>query len=517
MILLLLILIGILTYFIVQRSVAGITRTPVWLLWLVMMIPAFAWVSWLLINGSQGNDLSLMLVLLVAFVVSSTLYWVLVQRGRSPSAAKPAVNSPPDPLPALAAPVRSPLHPMSREEEASLQTCFPWSIYFLQNIEPRPQALICRGQLRTSPEIAYKTVQKNIEANFSDRFLVVFQEGLNGKPFFALVPNPQSKAAPLKEAEEGLPTSQIRSDRAAPNRMPERISRPFLAIGLLLATLLTTTLAGAIMSESQPQVQVPQTLAEWLTGLPYALALMAILVTHELAHYLMARRHQMRVTLPYLIPVPPATVFPFGTLGAFIQMRSPIPNRKALFDIGIAGPLAGFIVTVPILLWGLAHSAPIPQSEASGLLNFSSFKPTASLMIALFSKLALGNALMADQALKLHPVAIAGCLGLVLTALNLLPVGSLDGGHIVHAMFGQRVGAAIGRISQLLVFALLLLVQQELLIWAVVLFLMPVVDEAALNDVSDLDNRRDFLGLMALCLLVSIILPAPQAIMQVVF
>jgi len=506
MIWLLLILIGILTYFIVQRSVAGITRTPIWLLWLVMMIPAFAWVSWLMINGSQGNDLHLMLVLLVSFVISSTLYWVLVQRGRLTSAVRPQTQEPQDPQTSLAAALpelRSPLRPMSREEEASLQTCFPWSVYFLQNIEPRPQALICRGQLRTSPEVAYKTIQQNIEANFSDRFLVVFQEGLNGKPFFALVPNPQSKATPLK-----------------PEAKPDKISRPVLAIGLLLATLFTTTLAGAMMSKSTQAaqtLQLPQTLAEWLTGLPYALALMAILATHEMGHYLMARRHHMRVTLPYLIPVPPANIFPFGTIGAFIQMRSPIPNRKALFDIGIAGPLAGFIVTVPILLWGLAHSTPIPMSETSGLLNFDSFKPTASLLIALFSKLALGNDLMAEQALKLHPVAIAGCLGLVLTALNLLPVGSLDGGHIVHAMFGQRVGASIGRISQLLVFALLLLVQQELLIWALVLFLMPVVDEAALNDVSDLDNRRDFLGLMALCLLVSIILPAPQAIMQIMF
>ncbi|MBI4779862.1 MAG: site-2 protease family protein [Oscillatoriophycideae cyanobacterium NC_groundwater_1537_Pr4_S-0.65um_50_18] len=494
-----LLLIGILTYFIVRHYVAGITRTPVWQLWLVMMIPAFVWVGWLIVNGDKGDDSQLLLMLLVSFVVSSTLYWILVQRGRlTPSEIKSQSPASPPLIAAIPEPQSQP-QPMSREEEASLQTCFPWSVYFLQNIEPRPQALICRGQLRTSPEVAYKTIQQNIEANFSDRFLVVFQEGLNGKPFFALVPNPQSKSAPIK---------------AAPSK-PEKISRPFVTAGLLLATLLTTMLAGAVIGK--PINQIPQSFPELLTGLPYALALMTILVTHEMGHYLMARRHQMRVTLPYFIPVPPTDIFPFGTFGAFIQMRSPIPNRKALFDIGIAGPLAGFIVTVPILLWGLANSTPVPLGEDSGLLNFNSFKPTASLLIALLSKLALGNAFMGEQALKLHPVAIAGCLGLVLTALNLLPVGSLDGGHIVHAMFGQRVGASIGRVSKILVFALLLLVQQELLIWALVLFLMPVVDEAALNDVSDLDNRRDFLGLMALCLLVSIILPAPGAMMQIGF
>ena len=116
----------------------------------------------------------------------------------------------------------------------------------------------------------------------------------------------------------------------------------------------------------------------------------------------------------------------------------------------------------------------------------------------------------------LHPVAVAGCLGLVITALNLMPVGQLDGGHIVHAMFGQRRGAAIGQIARLLLRGLVF-VQQEFMLWAILLFFMPVVDEPALNDVSELDNCRDLLGLLALALLVVIILPAPHAITQFLF
>jgi membrane-associated protease RseP (regulator of RpoE activity) len=146
----------------------------------------------------------------------------------------------------------------------------------------------------------------------------------------------------------------------------------------------------------------------------------------------------------------------------------------------------------------------------------ASFKPTASLLLALLSKAALGSQVTAETALKLHPLAIAGCLGLVVTALNLMPVGQLDGGHIVHAMFGQRLGAVIGQIARFLVLGLSF-VQQELLFWAILLFLMPVVDEPALNDVSELDNRRDFLGLVALGLLVIIILPAPYALTQFLF
>jgi len=168
------------------------------------------------------------------------------------------------------------------------------------------------------------------------------------------------------------------------------------------------------------------------------------------------------------------------------------------------------------LIWGLAHSTPTELSDTSSLLNFTSFTPTNSLLLTLLSKLALGSQFTADSALRLHPVAVAGCLGLVITALNLMPVGQLDGGHMVHAMFGQRVGSVIGQVARLLVLALSLKVQ-EYLLWAILLFFMPVVDEPALNDVSDLDHRRDFIGLMALSLLVLIILPAPPAVTQVLF
>ncbi len=461
---------------------------------------------------NQGDQRIPLLLLIVPFIVSSFLYLLLVQWGRttqpSVKTAKPAATLP-STQDVMVNPVdaRSLLPPINREDEANLQNCFPWSVYYLQNIEHKPQALICRGQLRTSPDEAYKTVRSNVETYFADRFLVVFQEGLNGKPFFALVPNPYARSQADLASSTQAPTSSTRSEGVS--------TRPGLALGLLLATLLTTILAGTLMANPELQ-EFPEDLSILRTGLPYALSLMLILGTHELGHYLVARRYRLRATLPYFIPVPPASIFPFGTFGAFIQMRSPVPNRKVLFDVGIAGPLAGFIVTIPILLWGLAHSTPTPLTDESGLLNFTSFQPTASLLITLLSKAALGSTLTLESALKLHPVAIAGCLGLVITALNLMPVGQLDGGHIVHAMFGQRRGATIGQIARLLVLGLSF-VQQEFLLWAVLLFFMPVVDEPALNDVSELDDNRDFWGLVALAILVMIILPAPSAVIQFLF
>ncbi|MEQ8973631.1 MAG: site-2 protease family protein [Coleofasciculus sp. C1-SOL-03] len=381
------------------------------------------------------------------------------------------------------------LRPITKQEETELRNCFPWGVYYLQNLEYRPQAVLCRGKLRTNPDAAYKTVRKNVEAEFGDRFFVIFQESFSGKPFFALVPNPYTQ-----------PRGR---------RLQDELTRPGLALALVVITLFTTTVVGATQIAGLSAEQVQSNPEALLRGLPYALALMAILGIHELGHYLVALYYKIRTTLPYFIPVP----FFLGTFGAFIQMRSPVPNRKALFDVGIAGPVAGLLVALPLLFWGLAHSSPVPLTEESGLVNIQSLDPRFSLLLSVLSKWALGSQFMPDMAINLHPVAVAGYIGLIVTAFNLMPVGQLDGGHIIHAMFGQRTGAAIGQLSRLLMLVLAFL-QPDLLLWAIILILLPVVDEPALNDVSELDNGRDFAGLLALTVLVSILLPVPGTLSQ---
>jgi membrane-associated protease RseP (regulator of RpoE activity) len=487
-----LLLLGIFTYFVVQRSVAGITRTPTWLLWVVMMTPAFSLVIWSLIQGGEEPEPFPAGLLVALFVLCPLCYWLLIQWGRSPadkSAAKNAAEAQ-TPNPSTE---KSVLRPIDKAEEATLQHCFPWSIYYLQNIEYRPQALICRGQLRAAPTEAYNTIRSNVEANFGDRFLVLFQEGLNGKPFFALVPNPQT---------------QKQKQKPSALTSPQKDTRPAVAIGLILTTLFTTTGIGAyIAGVSEEALRADPRL--FFQGLPYGLSLMVILGVHELGHYLMARRYRIRATLPYFIPIP----FFLGTFGAFIQLRSPVPNRRALFDVGIAGPLAGLVMTLPLLLWGLVHSEVVPMPEDASLLSFEAVDPQASIALLLLSKLALGSQLTLESAVNLHPVAVAGCLGLVVTALNLMPVGQLDGGHIVHAMYGQRTGAIIGQVARFLVLGLVL-IHPELLIWAILLFFIPAVDEPALNDVSELDNRRDVWGLVSLTLLILIVLPAPNLLLM---
>jgi membrane-associated protease RseP (regulator of RpoE activity) len=489
--LLLLFLLGLTTFFIVQLS-SNVTRTPRWLLWIVAMMPAFIWTGWAVLNTERRTAPPAYLVI-VPLVVCLLLYWFLIQWGRIPSPNTPpkqAAEAEPLTKPEPPLEVKTP-KPIDKSEERDLQTCFPWSIYYLQDIEYRPQAVICRGQLRSKPEVAYQTIRRNVESHFGDRFLVVFQEGANGKPFFALVANPYAKGS--GQATVAIP------------------SRPILALTLLLVTFFTTCfawlqIAGKLGSGEQLLQNVtPEVL---LQGLPYALSLLLILGSHELAHYLSARRYNIRATLPYFIPVLPLPWFPFGTFGAFIQLRSPIPNRKALFDVGISGPMVGFFIALPLLIWGLAHSEVVPMPENPQLFNFLAFDPKFSLLVTLLSKLMLGSVLTAETAIKMHPVAVASCLGLVVTAFNLMPVGQLDGGHIVHAMLGQRSGAMVGQIARLLLL-LLSFAQRYLMLWAIILFLIPANDEPTLNDVTELDNRRDLWGIAALAILLLIILPAP--------
>ena len=502
LILILLSVFSVFAYFFVKHNVTKITRTPVWVLWLVIVTPPLIWSTWSLLNNGEDRSMP-ELIRYGPFLVCLLLSWLLIQLGRRepnspptpPIAGKTAADSQTQNLRSTlqAVEAHSSLRPINKTEEKNLRDCFPWSIYYLENIEYRPQAVICRGKLRSQPQVAYQTIRQNIEAQFGDRFFVLFQESISNKPFFALVPNPQAH-----------PDVQKRSPQ---------LTRPVLALGLTVTTLYTTTYTYYTYFESRTasvagtvQPFDPEVLQQ---GLPYAVALMAILGIHELGHYLCAIFYKIRTTLPYFIPVP---FFP-GTFGAFIQMADPVPNRKALFDVGIAGPLAGLVVTLPILIWGLAHSHVVPLSEKSNPLNFQSLNPRFSLLLTLLSKLALGSDLTPQMAINLHPVAVAGCIGLVVAAFNLVPVGQLDGGHIVHAMLGQRTAIAIGQISRLLML-LLGWQQQFFLLWAIILFLMPISDQPCLNDVSELDNWRDFWGVLALGFLVCVVLPLPATIAQ---
>jgi membrane-associated protease RseP (regulator of RpoE activity) len=222
-----------------------------------------------------------------------------------------------------------------------------------------------------------------------------------------------------------------------------------LHLTLFVVTLLTTTWAGTIWIGKPAVVD---TFAHFLRslkiGLPFSLSLLAFLTVHEFGHFFATVKHRIRATLPYYIPLPPLPfLMSIGTLGAVIRMKEPIRSRRALFDIGAAGPLAGFAVALALLVYGFTHLPSVdyiysihPEYRAAG--GFPPAPPETlhlgkSLLFILLEKLIEPKGLPPMYELYHYPFLFAGWLGCFVTALNLLPVGQLDGGHVIYAMFGH--------------------------------------------------------------------------------
>jgi len=284
---------------------------------------------------------------------------------------------------------------------------------------------------------------------------------------------------------------------------------------LFVLTIATTTWAGALHAG----VNLLQQPERFTVGLPYSLGLLLILGAHELGHYFTARYHKIRVTPPYFIPVP----FALGTFGAFIKIKSLTPNRRALFDVAVAGPLAGLVFAIPALFIGIGQSKlvlgnPSPDTVQGGMqMMHGGMQIGSSFMMAILAKLALGASAEQGHLLQLHPLAFAGWLGLLVTALNLLPIGQLDGGHMAHAMFGSRKGHAISVVALVSLFALALFVWPGLMMWAfIVFFIAGTRDTPAANDVTPVAGPRKLLGYFTFLLLALILLPVPHALYQAI-
>jgi membrane-associated protease RseP (regulator of RpoE activity) len=213
-----------------------------------------------------------------------------------------------------------------------------------------------------------------------------------------------------------------------------------VAAMLFLATVASLLYTGALAQPGPVRL---------VNGVSYTVSLLAILLTHEFAHYAFARYHRVNASLPHFLPMP--VISPFGTMGAIIFMRDRIKSRNALLDIGASGPLAGMLVAVPVLLYGLAHSEIIRIGE-------SGTQEGQSLLYLLLKSIAIGP-ILDGWDVDLNPFAFAGWTGLFITMLNLLPVGQLDGGHVAYALFGPRQH----RISRLIRYGLLLLVPMNAL------------------------------------------------------
>lgn len=286
----------------------------------------------------------------------------------------------------------------------------------------------------------------------------------------------------------------------------------WLNLLLLVVTLLTTSAMGARMLDNFEHArpifdverdwsavaaiwEAPSTL---LHGLPFSLTLMMILLAHELGHYLACRYYRVDASLPYFLPVP----FFIGTFGAFIRIRSPIYSKQVLYDIGIAGPLAGFVFVLPALSIGLAYSKIVPGIAHRGDLSFG-----VPLLLTLMERVIFPGVPAAD--IYLHPVARAAWVGIFATALNLLPIGQLDGGHILYSFIGEK-HTLLSRLFVVVLVPMGLFFWTSWLVWAVVLLILGL-RHPAIFDASPLSPGRRRLGWIALAMFLLCFMPAPIA------
>lgn len=274
-------------------------------------------------------------------------------------------------------------------------------------------------------------------------------------------------------------------------------------------SLLTTTIVGVALMHSFERNR-PLELEQYINafsavyahplllvnGLAFSVTLMTILLAHEMGHYFACRYYGIDASLPYFLPAPT----PIGTLGAFIRIRSPIYTRRALFDVGIAGPLAGFVVLVPALLIGLANSKVVPGIAARGDLIFGVPAIERAMEWLVFPGVRSSDIL-------LHPIARGAWVGILATALNLLPIGQLDGGHILYSFAGRRHRL----LSKLFVAALVplgIFYSRSWLVWAVLLFFFGL-RHPRVYDVTRLDQGRVMLGITALAIFLATFMLVP--------
>jgi len=269
---------------------------------------------------------------------------------------------------------------------------------------------------------------------------------------------------------------------------------PKINLGLFIVTCFTTFLTGWLQNGT------------WQSGVWYSFGIISILTAHEMGHYLMCRKYGIRATLPFFIPFPPF-INPFGTMGAVIKMEALIPSRKALFDVAAAGPIAGLVLTIPAIYFGVKMSdiVDVSGTQSPGIIYLGE-----SLLYAQLSNLAIGT-LPEGKDVLLHPLAYAGWAGLFVTALNLLPIGQLDGGHIIYAMLGKKHKrvALIG----LVLFGALVINYPGWIVLFLLLIWFGYKHPPTLDD-RDIDQKRKLIGIITIIIFFLSFTPEPFIFMD---
>lgn len=452
-----------------------------WLQSVTLMAP------WLLFFGLFAAGIYINFVgVLLLFLLSTGVYIVIGNRLRALSQdttlsrraatiadAQEPLPSEPSPTEAIA-PAKSAeiaaqepeIVPIPAEDLKQIQGIFGIDTFFATETIPYQEGAVFKGNLRGEPEPTYAKLAASLRERLNDRYRLFLVENQEARPVVIILPS----------SRDPKPTSG---------------TQWVFAMILLLATIAASLESAGLMLG----FDFFTTPNRYIDVLPLAAGILTILAVHELGHWIQARRYQVRLSPPFYIPT-----WQIGSFGALTRIESLLPNRSVLFDIALAGPAFGGLVSLGMLLAGLllSHQGSFFQVPTEFFQG--------SILVGTLARLVLRESLQ-QPLVDVHPLVVLGWLGLVINALNLLPAGQLDGGRVVQAIYGRKV-AGRTTIGTVIVLGLASLVNPLALYWAiVVLFLQRDLERPSLNELTEPDDARAALGLLALFLMVTTLLP----------
>ncbi|MBT9312831.1 site-2 protease family protein [Leptothoe kymatousa] len=353
------------------------------------------------------------------------------------------------------------------EDLAEIESIFGVDTFFRTETVPYRLGVFFKGNLRGEPEATVKALTAQLENRFDDRYRLFLINGPEDRPAVIVLPSEMDPK---------------------PATVPQRI----LVVALAISTFITSLETGALLKDFS-LFDNPQ---RWTEVLPTALSVMAILGVHEIGHWWQANRHNIKLGLPFTLPA-----WQIGSFGALTRFESILPNRSVLFDIAFAGPAAGGLLSLAMLIVGLMLSHPGSPYQ----LPVEFFQE--SVLVGALARTVLGDTLQTVDFVDVDPLVLMGWLGLVITALNVMPAGKLDGGRIVQAIYGRKT---LGRTTAvtLVVLTLIALANPLALYWAaLILFLQRGDERPCIDDLSEPDDARAALALLILFLMLATLLP----------
>lgn len=388
----------------------------------------------------------------------------------NPADVSPADNTGADSVSEATEPVLPPAIPT--EDLVQIETIFGIDTFFRTETVPYPAGVFFKGNLRGEPEASIQAMTTQLENRFGDRYRLFLLNGPEDKPAVIVLP---------------------RNSDPKPSNLPQKL----LAGALAIATLITSLETGALLKDFNLFEQPDR----WQEVLPIAIAVIAILAVHDLGHLWQANRYQVKLSPPFALPA-----WQIGAFGTLTRFESIVPNRSVLFDISFAGPAAGGLLSLAMLIVGLILSHPGSPYQ----LPVDFFQE--SVLVGTLARTVLGDTLQTVDLVDVDPLVLTGWLGLVITALNVMPAGRIDGGRIVQAIYGRKIAQRATAVT----FALLIIVALAnplALYWAaLILFLQRGEERPCTNDISEPNDARAALALLILFLMLATLLPLPPSL-----